>query len=454
MKPLYQSVLKKFTPAQRELALEKALVEKIREKIENIEGKHSHIEWCGSSARGTHLRGDRDIDLFVMFDQKISDTELEKEGLRIGKAVFRGKKWKKAYSQHPYIRGTLEGFDVEIVPSYIVEHGHLKKSAVDRTPFHNRWLLQRLNEKKQKEIRLLKQFMKGINAYGADLKNNALPGYGIELLVTTYGTFENAIKQIASWKPGKIISFGADEKIAKENFKGAPLILIDPVDENRNVASALSLEQFERMILAAKLFLKKPSAKFFFGAKTEKWPKEKVEKMLKKTEIISIKGKFPATILPDLIWGQLARYEKKVSTHLKEKDFSIIRSAHWSDEKDVFFLFELEALELQKAKKITGPFASDSENAKRFLEKKRKILSGPRVENGRLVLEIERKEEETSAKKILEKFLKKSKCEEKSGIRICIKSAKVLAEKDLLREYKGKFAEYFTLYLGGKEVFE
>jgi hypothetical protein len=30
----------------------------------------------------------------------------------------------------------------------------------------------------------------------------------------------------------------------------------------------------------------------------------------------------------------------------------------------------------------------------------------------------------------------------------------VLAEKDLLREYKGKFAEYFTLYLSGKEIFE
>jgi tRNA nucleotidyltransferase (CCA-adding enzyme) len=454
MKPLYEKILKKITPAKKELEKEKLLVEKIRKKIEGIEGKHSRVEWCGSSARGTHLRGDRDIDLFVMFDQKISDTELEKEGLRIGKAVFRGKKWKKAYSQHPYIRGTLEGFDVEIVPSYIVEHGHLKKSAVDRTPFHNRYLLKRLNGKNQKEIRLLKQFMKGIGAYGADLKNNALPGYGIELLIITYGSFDNALKQIASWKPGQVISFGADEKIAEEKFEGAPLIIVDPVDENRNVASALSLEQFERMILAAKLFRKKPSAKFFFGAKTEKWPKEKIKKMLKKTEIIAAKGKFPKTILPDLVWGQLSRFEKKISNHLKENDFSIVRSAHWSDEKDVFFLFELESLMLQKAKKIIGPFASDSGNAKKFLEKKRKILSGPRVENGRLVLEIERNENEISAKKIIENFLKKSKREEKAGIRACIKSAKVLTEKDMLREYKGKFAEYFTLYLSGKEVFE
>lgn len=454
MKPLYKKILKKITPTTKELEKEKKLAEKIKQKIENGEGKHSHVEWCGSSARGTHLRGDRDIDLFVMFDQETSDKELEKEGLCIGKAVFRGKKWKKAYSQHPYIRGVLEGFDVEIVPSYIVEHGHLKKSAVDRTPFHNRWLLQRLNKKNLQEIRLLKQFMKGINAYGADLKNNALPGYGIELLIITYRNFDNAIKQIASWKPGKIISFGADEKTAKEKFGDAPLILIDPVDENRNVASALSLQQFERMTLASKLFLKKPSEKFFFGAKAEKWPKEKVAKMLEKTEIIAVEGKFPKTILPDLVWGQLARFEKKIATHLKEKDFSVMRSTHWSDEKNVFFIFELEALQLQKAKKMVGPFATDGENAKRFLEKKRKILSGPRVENGRLVLEIERSESEISAKKILEKFLKKSKCEEKSGIRICIKSAKVLTEKDLLREYKGKFAEYFTLYLGGKEVFE
>ena len=90
MNSLYKKILQKITPTKQELAAEKKLVEKVRKKIAGIEGKHSHVEWCGSSARGTHLRGDRDLDLFIMFDKKLSPQELEEEGLRIGKDVFVG----------------------------------------------------------------------------------------------------------------------------------------------------------------------------------------------------------------------------------------------------------------------------------------------------------------------------------------------------------------------------
>ncbi|MCX6803417.1 MAG: nucleotidyltransferase domain-containing protein, partial [Candidatus Diapherotrites archaeon] len=137
MKKLYKKILNKITPSAKEILAEKKLVEEIRKKIAKIEGKHSHLEWCGSSARGTHLRGDRDLDLFVMFDKTLPPEELEKEGLRVGKSIFRGHTWEMAYSQHPYIRGKIKGFEVEIVPSYIVASGAEKQSAVDRTPFHN-----------------------------------------------------------------------------------------------------------------------------------------------------------------------------------------------------------------------------------------------------------------------------------------------------------------------------
>lgn len=454
MKKLYSRILKKITPQKREIAAEARLVEKIRKQISKIEGKHSHLEWCGSSARGTHLKGDRDIDLFIMFEKELPAEQLEKEGLRIAKAVFKGHKWEKAYSQHPYIRGEIRGFEVEIVPSYIVPSGAEKQSAVDRTPFHNRYLLGRFSEWQKQEARLLKQFLKGINAYGADLKNCALPGYGAELLIDHYGNFENTLKWISQMKPGFIVDFGTGEERAKKLFEKSnyPLIIIDPVDENRNVASALSLEQFERMVLAAGLFLKKPSEKFFFPKKEKPWPKKKIANALKKRNLLAIKGKFPKNTLPDLVWGQLRRFERKSAIHLHEHDYRVLRSGLWSDEKEVVLVYELEELALPKAKKIRGPMASDTENAKRFLEKKRKLLSGPRVEEGRLVIEIER--EETNAQTTLDKFVRAEKKEEKKAIRDFLKSAKVAGEKKLLAEYKGGFANYLTQYLKGKEPFE
>ncbi|HPM85970.1 MAG: CCA tRNA nucleotidyltransferase [Candidatus ainarchaeum sp.] len=456
MKKILSIVLKKITPTKKEIILEQKMVEKIRKKLLKIKGKHSYLEWCGSSARGTHLCKDRDLDLFIMFNKELSEEELEKEGLKTAKKLFKGSKWEKAYSQHPYLRGEIDGFEIEIVPSYIVKSGAEKKSAVDRTPLHNKFLLEKMSENQKKDARLLKQFLKGIGAYGADLKNCSLPGYGVELLVLYYSSFKKAIKGISEMKPGHIINI--TKKINEEEIKNIfknqkfPLIIIDPVDEKRNVASALSEEQFQRMIHASKKFLKNPNIKFFFPKKIIPLPIKKIKELLEQRELIAVKMPFLENELPDIFWGQLRREEKKLKTQLEENDFKVTRSTTWSNEKEVFILFELETLTLQKSKKIFGPKASDEENSKKFLDKKRKIISGPRIEDERLILEIER--EYTKAKIFLEKEIKKETKTEKKTIKKSLKKAIVLEEKEILKEYKKDFAKYLTQYLIGKERFE
>ncbi|MBT7241383.1 MAG: CCA tRNA nucleotidyltransferase [Candidatus Diapherotrites archaeon] len=448
-KAIYKKVLAKVTPSKSELADEKKLFISIKKEVEGLEGKHSHLEWCGSSARGTHLKGDRDLDLFLMFDKELSEKEFEKEGLRIGKEIFNGGTWEIAYSQHPYVRGVIRGFDVEIVPGYIVKNGFEKKSAVDRTPFHNKFLLEKMKSAQRQDARLLKQFLKGIKAYGADLKNQALPGYGVELLVLKYGSFNKALEKIAKWGEQEIVLLKKRKRKANEDFF-TPLIIIDPVDENRNVASALSKEQYERMKIAAKIFLEEPNEKFFFGSTVEIWPKELIQKELAKREFLAIEANFPKNILADLMWGQLRRYLRKATSSLEEKDFVVKKTNLWSDEKKVFYLFELNELKLDKVKKVVGPMKKDKENTKRFLEKKRKILKKYTLE-GRVVLEVERKDR--AAQKVLEAFVSCSD-EEKKGMKNCLKKAKVLSEKDILKHYKGEFAKHLTKYLEGKEFFE
>jgi tRNA nucleotidyltransferase (CCA-adding enzyme) len=445
-KEIYSKVLKKISPRKKDIEEEKKIFEEIKDKIEEIEGNHSHIEWCGSSARGTHLKGDRDLDLFLMFDKEMSENELEKEGLRVGKRIFRGHKWEKAYSQHPYIRGIIKGFDIEIVPSYIVSSGKEKKSAVDRTPFHNKFLLKKMSKKQKEDARLLKQFLKGINAYGADLKNQSLPGYAVELLILYYENFEKALKEMNKWKQKTKIKFNS--KKAKK-FSD-PLIIIDPVDPNRNVASALSENQLERIKYASKMFLEKPSKKFFFRKKIRKMEKKKVREILEKKELIGLKANFPKTILNDLVWGQVRKLSKRLANYLEENDFGVMQKDFWSNENEIIFVFALNTLILQKARKLVGPKVEDEENVKRFLKGK-KILSGPRIEKGRVVIEIERKE--TRAEKHLQNAVKKIR-QEKIGMRRILTKTKVLDEKELLKEYKGEFAEFLTLYLKGKDVFE
>jgi hypothetical protein len=44
--------------------------------------------------------------------------------------------------------------------------------------------------------------------------------------------------------------------------------------------------------------------------------------------------------------------------------------------------------------------------------------------------------------------------QEKESLKIFCKKAKVLDEKEIIKHYKGEFAEYLTRYIKGKEIFE
>jgi len=200
MEKLLTKVVKKITPGHAEIKKQDLLAREIIRKIMLIKGSHIRAELVGSNARNTHLQGDHDLDIFVFFPEKLSRDEFEKEGLRIGKLVFRGHTWEKAYSEHPYIRGVIKGFNVEIVPAYFIKDAKELKSAVDRTTFHNKYLETKMTETMKKEVRLLKQFLKGIKAYGADLKVSSVPGYVTELLILKHETFEKPIKAISKWK--------------------------------------------------------------------------------------------------------------------------------------------------------------------------------------------------------------------------------------------------------------
>jgi tRNA nucleotidyltransferase (CCA-adding enzyme) len=233
------------------------------------------------------------------------------------------------------------------------------------------------------------------------------------------------------------------------------LIVIDPVDKNRNVAAALSLEQFERIVAAANAFLKKPAIKFFFPEKTKPLPLEKIKQILKKKELIGIEIAYPKGTLPDIAWGQIKRLGRKISKQLDLHGFGVNQAAEWSDEKNsIVFLFELENLALQKAVKRTGPLVSMKEHSEKFLKAHPKPLSGPRIEKGRWVLETER--EFTSAEKFLEEYLEKIAFEEKENMGKAIGQKKIiLHEKNMLGLYSKntEFSEFLTKYLKGKESF-
>ena len=104
-------------------------------------------------------------------------------------------------------------------------------SAVDRTPFHTRYVKEHLKEDQKNDVRLLKQFMKGIGTYGAEARTRGFSGYLLELLVLRYGTFKDVISAMAGWTNGTVLSL---ERAGAKRFND-PLVFFDPVDPSRNI---------------------------------------------------------------------------------------------------------------------------------------------------------------------------------------------------------------------------
>lgn len=444
-------ILAKIKPSISEIKKESDIFSELSLKVSAIKGSHLGFIWVGSSARNTHLRNDRDLDLFILYPPSLPRSELERQGLSIGKKLLRGHFWEKAFSEHPYIRGNYKNFNVDIVPCYAVPSASQIISAVDRTPFHNSFLSSRLSDFQKDDVRLFKQFLKTIKAYGAEARYSSFPGYALELLILNYGSFENTIKAIAKWRINEFIDV-AKYYSSPPDFFNHHLVIVDPVDKNRNVAAALSFNQFQRIISAANAFLAKPSDSFFFKAKKKNWSISKIRVMLSKKELIAVKLHYPKNFLQDIVWSQLKSLTKKLCVQLSLNDFIVLRSSEWTDESSVMvILFELESLSLQKIKKRFGPLASDEENAKRFLLKNKPlVVAGPRIEKGRVVIEVERKF--TSAILFLSSILKKF---DKFDFCFSLKNPVVLSESDLIKlcESDEDFLEFFSDYLSGADEF-
>ncbi|MFQ6105560.1 MAG: CCA tRNA nucleotidyltransferase, partial [Candidatus Hydrothermarchaeaceae archaeon] len=352
-----REVLSKIKPSKKEAARLKKVSGKLQAEIERIAKKidsRAHAAVLGSASRGTWLRYEKDIDVFLIMPLEYEKKELEEIVTKIGKKVL--KKTEKRYAEHPYIKGFYDGFEVEIVPCYAIKTPAEMKSAVDRTPFHDEFVKKNIKAK-ENEVRLLKQFLAGIGCYGAEAKVEGFSGYLCELLVIKYGSFKKVLKAASGWKAGKVIGIGARPAGIVKKFK-SPLVFIDPVDPKRNVASALSEQKFNTFVAAAGAFLKSPRKEFFFPRKRKVVKSELAARLEERgTDIVGIVFRAP-DVIDDILYTQLRRALKIIVGVLEREEFSVVGRDFFVENGRIFLLIELDSIELSASRLHTGPPAN------------------------------------------------------------------------------------------------
>ena len=457
------TVLKRVTPSQKQRKKVLAVAEELKEKVTMFArkaGVDAKVRIEGSVAKDTWLSGEPDIDIFMQVPTSMPREAFRTTCLKIAKESTRGYRQVERFAEHPYLEAYVNSIRINIVPCYRVEKGEWI-SATDRTPFHTDYVNSRLNERLRGEVRLLKKFMAGIGAYGAEIKVGGFSGYLCELLALRCKSFLEVLMSFADWKERKIIDYEGyykgREQEAETIFE-EPLIVVDPVDKGRNVASALRRKCLDEFISVSRMFLQKPSEDYFYPPKMQAFKPRKMADILKThgSTLIFIKfGKVNA--VPDVLWGQLYKSQRSLRKMLQKHDFNVIRDAVWSNEQDFnVFLFEVEHRFFPPIKRHLGPPIEKRADCEKFLQKhvgSPKTISGPRVEKGRWIVETRRKYTDIVA--LLAESLENGG--RQAGVANLISQSiaetlRILTNEEILELYTANtgFADFFTQYLVGK----
>ena len=303
--------------------------------------------YVGSFSKGTYL-SNPDLDLFLMFPETTPKEEIVRIGLEMGEKLIDGK---RMYAEHPYTTGAFQGVEVDMVPCYHITTTEKLLTPVDRSPFHTDYVLSRVDEHMCDEIRLMKRFMKGIGTYGAEPNTRGFSGYMCELITIHYGGFIDAIIAAAEWKEGVTIVL---EKRGPPMM--SPMVLYDPVDPRRNVASAVHLDTLAEFIVACRNYLKNPTKEYFFPNKRMPLPVDEIRKRTEVhgTRLITVTFDRPM-INEDNLHSQEWRTQNAIAKKLDAFSFNVLRAVHTMDDKKISIVFELERDTLSKTYKHIGP---------------------------------------------------------------------------------------------------
>lgn len=406
---LRDKILDENYPDEDELEEARELYRKISDYIADDFDLETHF--AGSTSRETCMAGDKDIDVFVLFSPEVSQTTLEEQGLKIGKNVFRefDGTFEVEYAEHPYTKGEIDGHEVEIVPCYDVPPDEIK-SSVDRTPHHSRWADEHLDEEQRKDVVVLKSFLRAHGIYGSSLKIQGFSGYLCEILIAEYGGFQELVSGAVEWRKNEIIDpedhhEELPEKLEKK-FSGESLVVIDPVDPERNVASVLSTENYAKFIYACWEFEREPGMDLFTEKEVVYDQFELEQEVDRRADFIVVEFEPPEEV-DDVVYPQMRKAVRLIEKKLRSNEFRVYDSGFHIGEK-ARMLFELDR-DLPEVEDKEGPrLFHGTDHIDQFTSKYDNVF----VEGDRLYARVER--EYTDAKQFFKDFLDGDRQELKS----------------------------------------
>ncbi|MBN1175865.1 CCA tRNA nucleotidyltransferase [Candidatus Woesearchaeota archaeon] len=368
----FASVLSKITPTSEDAVKIKNSTKKVVSYLESAGPKNGvdvNVVAGGSTAKGTYLKGNFDVDIFVRFktDEKNISDILElmlSEFIQNNNLIL-----ERVHGSRDYFNFEFENLFFEIVPVKYIENNVDADNVTDMSPLHVFWVKNHLTDELCNDIRLAKQFCKAIGVYGAESYINGVSGHVLDILVIHFGGFVPFLENVSLWSGATVVDpEDKHENVFEELNQSkliSPLIVIDPIDPQRNAAAAVSTEKYNLLIKHAKDFLKSPEEKYFII------PSFDIQKLIshkQNREDLFVIEVEPQKGKKDVVITKVLKIFEFLKRHLVLYDFNVHLSDWKIDSDKCYLYFFIDNQELPPTLERQGPPLENFQAVERFQE--------------------------------------------------------------------------------------
>jgi len=380
IKTIFVKTIKIITPAKQEFKIVDNTIDKINALLRKNKVKAVCVAG-GSYAKGTILKNDFDIDLFVRFDYSYKNKDTSKaESLSISKIL--GKTLKSLKPE--LVHGSRDYYQLkrkianksmlfELVPVLKINNYKQAVNVTDMSPLHVSYVKKNMSANLSNDVRLAKQFCKAIKVYGAESYIRGFSGHVLDLLIIYYKGFENLLMQASVWGSKVVLDPSSHlrdpVKQLNKSKTQSPLIIVDPIQPDRNAAAAVSKEKFELFKQKAREFLDMPNDKFFV---VKKLTVSEIKSKAKKNWVIVLKTK-PLKGKDDVVGAKIMKCYEHLLMQLKKHEFDVIESG-WEFGNPSVLYFIVKKEKMSDKIILKGPPVKVKLNAKMFKSKHKNVF--------------------------------------------------------------------------------
>lgn len=341
-----------FSPSEKEV---KKINDVATEIISKIKLKDTVTILGGSGAKNTWLSDTHDLDIFVKFNySKYNDKSDKLSNLLHPVLKKKFKRITRLHGSRDYFQIKYKGYNIELIPILDIRTYAEAKNITDVSPLHIEWVGKNIRGLAD-DIRKAKLFCMANNLYGAESYIKGFSGYVLEILIIHYGSFLNLLKAASKWKPKEVIDI---YDVHKDPFSDlniskiqSPLILIDPVQPDRNASAALSQEKYEKFKQLAIEYLKHPSDELF---KHKSFTKQSISKKFKTKEIIMLEAVLKKD-KPDIAGAKVLKAFEHIGKSLLKNEFILVHAdIQFANNKAIMY-YAVDKKKLSLYKKHYGP---------------------------------------------------------------------------------------------------